>query len=451
MSTFEGRHHFPVPGGAFSVGCLDLADRHVFMRLFYPHKLHVREEDKLDYLRGKAHRWAKWFPEREYATGYVSFKYSKLLPEWTGSLLTWFTHDPYSTVIENGDLSEDDESSSFPVVVFSHGNGGFRTTYSSLCAEMASRGFLVAALEHSDGSASRARRLAIGAKDASTLTEWTEGPVSIPGNDQEDYVIRNKQVTVRANECSQAVTVLSRLNEGDLEGIVKPFDDQERPFHLRTFRGRMALDKGVILAGHSFGGATVVKAMSDPHIRRPDFSAGFCLDAWMYPLRKEVASLAAADGGRTLAFLNYEDFQWRKNLEAMRHFEQKLQFGGQTADDESTVDINVHTVRGATHYSASDIPAVFAGTYLRFPLAVMAWVGRMLGRGGSNLADEDDTKLGPQQSLEISVDLFTAFLKSLGLTPRLLANDNCDSFSRRLRKHQRYLIAGTRYKDESNS
>ncbi len=44
------------------------------MKLFYPHKLHVMEEDQPDYLSGEAHGCAKWFSESEYATGLPSFK-----------------------------------------------------------------------------------------------------------------------------------------------------------------------------------------------------------------------------------------------------------------------------------------------------------------------------------------------------------------------------------------
>ncbi len=46
-----------------------------------------------------------------------------------------------------------DASLKFPVIVFSHGLHGHRTVYSGICCDLASHGYIVAAIEHKDRSA----------------------------------------------------------------------------------------------------------------------------------------------------------------------------------------------------------------------------------------------------------------------------------------------------------
>lgn len=49
--------------------------------------------------------------------------------------------------------SEGVKKSKWPVVVFSHGVGCPRLMYSSICGELASRGYIVIDMEHRDGTA----------------------------------------------------------------------------------------------------------------------------------------------------------------------------------------------------------------------------------------------------------------------------------------------------------
>ena len=54
------------------------------------------------------------------------------------------------TWAEEGKLEEGLDG--FPVIVFSHGMASSRTDYTHFCGELASRGYVVAAIEHRDGS-----------------------------------------------------------------------------------------------------------------------------------------------------------------------------------------------------------------------------------------------------------------------------------------------------------
>jgi platelet-activating factor acetylhydrolase len=123
----------------------------------------------------------------------------------------------------------------FPVIIFSHGLGGNRLVYSSICSDLASHGFIVAAIEHREGSASLAR----GIED-----EWIKYDNVPP----EVWGFRHHQLRHRVSEIKLCLAALDEIARYGHNGSKKP-----------DFKGKLNMDS-LVMAGHSFGGATTVSS-----------------------------------------------------------------------------------------------------------------------------------------------------------------------------------------------
>lgn len=60
----------------------------------------------------------------------------------------WFdpAGDVYVPVLWQAPILDNNEK--FPLIILSHGLGGNRTTYTTICSDLASHGYIVAAMEH---------------------------------------------------------------------------------------------------------------------------------------------------------------------------------------------------------------------------------------------------------------------------------------------------------------
>ncbi|XP_077018101.1 platelet-activating factor acetylhydrolase isoform X3 [Tamandua tetradactyla] len=269
--------------GYYSVGCTDLmfgyTDESTFLRLYYP----TQDDDHFDTL---------WIPNEEYFFGLSKFLgtnwiFSKLLRLLFGSVLTPAKWD---SPLRTGEK--------YPLIVFSHGLGAFRTIYSAIGIDLASHGFIVAAVEHRDGSAAGTYYF----KDQSDAEIGNKSWLYL----KQEAPDRNFQVHKRAKECSQALNLILDMDHG------KPAKNiLDLKFDVKQLKDSIDRNK-IAIIGHSFGGATVIQALSEDW----RFRCGIALDAWMLPLGDEVYTRIP----QPLFFINSEQFQHFQNMTKIGYF-----------------------------------------------------------------------------------------------------------------------------------
>ncbi|XP_053854819.1 platelet-activating factor acetylhydrolase 2, cytoplasmic isoform X4 [Vidua macroura] len=237
----------PPAQGPHQVGCTDVMVGHtrqgLFLRLFYPCLPRAGATEPL------------WVPRPEYCGGLADVTLGR---RWCSALLGIAIGSCKVPVSWNGPLKP--HSGGYPLIIFSHGLGAFRTLYSSICTELASWGFVVAALEHRDHSAATTY---FCSAEAGT-EEW------IP---------------------------FQRVPQGQKE------------FYFRNKQDNLDLTK-VAVMGHSFGGVTAVLAL----VKEPSFGCAVALDAWMFPLE----NLLYPEVPKPVLFINTEKFQTPESVAKMK-------------------------------------------------------------------------------------------------------------------------------------
>uniref|UniRef100_A0A8C7PF28 Platelet-activating factor acetylhydrolase n=1 Tax=Oncorhynchus mykiss TaxID=8022 RepID=A0A8C7PF28_ONCMY len=320
----------PPAKGPNAVGCSDFMMDHTvegtFFRLYYPCVVSDNAE-KPD-----------WIPCKGYFYGLADFmKINRGLSEKIFNYLFGSFKIPAAL---NGSYKQNGK---YPVVIFSHGLGAFRTLYSAICTELASQGFIVASVEHRDESASATyfyhQKPQEPEKDEASppkpnpeapenlVEEWMYYRSLKPG--ESEFPLRNKQVKQRADECIKALDTLIQINAGkNMENVL------QTEFDWTTLENSMDLCR-IAVMGHSFGGATVVEALCKDvnfkgtvHQSFPDFT--FLTGNWIgkiLKLKGEIDPQVGIDlcNRASLAFLQRhlgldKDFnQWDHLIEGKDH------------------------------------------------------------------------------------------------------------------------------------
>ena len=316
----------PPNSGLCTVCCTDIVTEYgpnrLLYRLYYPTSADVKLSEC---------NAGSWLMNPEYAVGYSNFLYRKKVSK---SLYELFSSTKVNAVW-NGTFKLPGDINKLPVVIFSHGLGANRTAYSLICCDLASKGVLVAAVEHADKSACATyylKKVTPGKPEVQKI--WINYQ-HVDANAAEEHYLRNKQVHYRADECSAVLSELQHLNDGQANYA-------HCEINLEPFKGAIDVNKCAVM-GHSFGGGTAVTALS----KDDRFKVGIGLDTWMYPLDSEIYQKISPV---PFLFINTESFQWAANIADMR----KL--------DADVFDVSAErqmvTLVGTHHFSQTDFPFI---------------------------------------------------------------------------------------------
>ena len=228
----------------------------------------------------------------------------------------------------------------WPVMVFSHGLGGSRNSYSHIAGSLASHGIVVVAPEHRDGSGPRTY---IGGPKGRPVDYRAISHVQ--SKEVEDA--RDEQLRIRLWELGLLHEALVKIDNGEgLSNVLSK--DHKGDFSIFANSLDVHTPGKISWAGHSFGAATVVQFVksvfyhaspvppSDRTLYKPaadsavvrqitPFSTVNLLDLWTLPLRSATThwlwtkpfpcySPDGPGGANLLAVMSEAFFKWRGNL-----------------------------------------------------------------------------------------------------------------------------------------
>ncbi|KAF2722843.1 platelet-activating factor acetylhydrolase-like protein, partial [Polychaeton citri CBS 116435] len=276
----------------------------------------------------------------------------------------------------------------FPMIMFSHGLGGTRTMYSSVCGEFASYGFVVVAVEHRDGSGpcTYINHPNDGPEDMDKLEReggidhtaeekkrgWSRKGYTFPETNKfdtnprnpkgVDHELRSAQIELRLAELEEAYAVMCVLNNGDGEEIAKR-NLRRKGFKSASSQGLSGVDWStwkerlhlfsVTACGHSFGAATICEMLR--HDDRFHYvSQGIIYDIWGAGTRPVEQDHPNHRIKQPLLAINSEAFTyWPSNYQLVSSLIDEAH------SEPSPQPAWLLTLRGTVHVSQSDFSLLY--------------------------------------------------------------------------------------------
>ncbi|GAB4580491.1 MAG: carboxylic ester hydrolase [Anaerolineales bacterium] len=224
-------------------------------------------------------------------------------------------HLKYSTTRSYADMPISNTQARYPVLIFSHGFGGFRAQNTFQMQDLASHGYIVVAPEHTY---------------ASVITVFPDGrvanhnPATLPDG-------------VSEAEYDRAAQRLVEQWTADLRFVLDTLAmmDQMEPL----LRGRLDLERVGVLGHSTGGGATVQICATDSRCK-----AGLGMDAWLVPVADEVI---ANGPQQPFLFLYSEQWPKPKNMALFQRVFETMNH-----------PVARFTIKGTSHYDFTDLPAL---------------------------------------------------------------------------------------------
>ncbi|WPH03327.1 PAF acetylhydrolase [Acrodontium crateriforme] len=243
------------------------------------------------------------------------------------------------------DQVDDHRLPRFPVMVFSHGMASSRTDYTHYCGELASRGYVVASIEHRDGSCPASVIMSNGS--SKTLFHFGEGALD-PKPETSDF--KKMQLAMRQAEVEETVRVL-RLINGGMGSEVFRANAREEGLGLQDWRDRLDTDQ-MIIGGHSYGATLALQALKGAPCPARPFAGAIILDPGKNsgPLNDDVkVPTLIVHSNSWSAKLSL--FQGRPHFDVVKDLALKI-------INESKKFAWFMTAQGTTHPSVTDAPLI---------------------------------------------------------------------------------------------
>ncbi|KAK5076863.1 hypothetical protein LTR64_005658 [Lithohypha guttulata] len=180
-------------------------------------------------------------------------------------------------------FQSDTESSGLPVIIFTHGMASSRTQYSHYLGELASRGYICAAIEHRDGSGPGTQIIDSSTSSATVIDRlhFSLSDVKAPSDtdtkiEADDF--KRMQLAFREAEILETVHVVHSLHSGSGDTIIATNSRKEgSKADLPSFTGRLNINT-TILAGHSYGATGALQGLKPRTDMARIFAGGIALD-----------------------------------------------------------------------------------------------------------------------------------------------------------------------------